>query len=163
MRQRVMIAMALACEPKLLIADEPTTALDVTIQAQIIELLKELQEKFKMALIFISHNLGVVARLCDRIGVMYAGSIIEQAEKKSLFTRPQHPYTIALLNAIPRPEMREESLHAIPGTVCNLFDPPPGCKFHPRCARAQEMCRTEAPQLVEKFPGSWAACHFPGA
>jgi oligopeptide/dipeptide ABC transporter ATP-binding protein len=163
MRQRVMIAMALACEPKLLIADEPTTALDVTIQAQIIELLKELQEKFRMALIFISHNLGVVARLCDRIGVMYAGSIVEQAEKKVLFTRPQHPYTIALLNAIPRPELREESLHAIPGTVCNLFDPPPGCKFHPRCARAQEMCRTEAPQLVEKFPGSWAACHFPGA
>lgn len=163
MRQRVMIAMALACEPKLLIADEPTTALDVTIQAQIIELLKELQEKFKMALIFISHNLGVVARLCDRIGVMYAGSIVEQAEKKALFTRPQHPYTIALLNAIPRPELREESLHAIPGTVCHLFDPPPGCKFHPRCARAQEICRTETPQLVEKFPGSWAACHFPGA
>ena len=147
MRQRVMIAMALACEPKLLIADEPTTALDVTIQAQIIELLKELQEKFKMALIFISHNLGVVARLCDRIGVMYAGSMVEQAEKKVLFTRPQHPYTIALLNAIPRPELRNESLHAIPGTVCDLFQPPPGCKFHPRCAKAQELCRTEVPRL----------------
>jgi len=163
MRQRVMIAMALACEPKLLIADEPTTALDVTIQAQIIELLQELQEKFKMALIFISHNLGVVARLCDRIGVMYAGSMVEQAEKKVLFTRPQHPYTIALLNAIPRPELRDESLHAIPGTVCNLFDPPPGCKFHPRCTKAQEICRTEVPQLEEKFPDSWASCHFPGA
>ncbi len=163
MRQRVMIAMALACEPKLLIADEPTTALDVTIQAQIIELLKELQEKLNMALIFISHNLGVVARLCDRIGVMYAGSMVEQAEKKVLFTRPQHPYTIALLNAIPRPELRHESLHAIPGTVCNLFDPPPGCKFHPRCARAQERCRIETPRLEEKFPDSWASCHFPGA
>ena len=163
MRQRVMIAMALACEPKLLIADEPTTALDVTIQAQIIELLKELQEKLKMALIFISHNLGVVARLCDRIGVMYAGSMVEQAEKKVLFTRPQHPYTIALLNAIPRPELRNESLHAIPGTVCDLFQPPPGCKFHPRCAKAQEICRTEVPRLEEKFTGSWAACHFPGA
>jgi len=163
MRQRVMIAMALACEPKLLIADEPTTALDVTIQAQIIELLKELQEKLKMALIFISHNLGVVARLCDRIGVMYAGSMVEQAEKKVLFTRPQHPYTIALLNAIPRPELRDESLHAIPGTVCDLFQPPPGCKFHPRCAKAQEICRTEVPRLEEKFTDSWAACHFPGA
>src|SRR6478672_4591160 len=163
MRQRVMIAMALACQPKVLIADEPTTALDVTIQAQIIELLKELQEKFKMALIFISHNLGVVARLCDRIGVMYAGSMVEQAEKKVLFGRPQHPYTIALLNAIPRPELRYESLNAIPGTVCNLFDPPPGCKFHPRCAKAQEVCRTETPRLEEKFPHSWAACHFPGA
>jgi oligopeptide/dipeptide ABC transporter ATP-binding protein len=158
-----MIAMALACEPKLLIADEPTTALDVTIQAQIIELLQELQEKFKMALIFISHNLGVVARLCDRIGVMYAGSMVEQAEKKVLFTRPQHPYTIALLNAIPRPELRDESLHAIPGTVCNLFDPPPGCKFHPRCVKAQEICRAEVPRLEEKFPDSWASCHFPGA
>ena len=163
MRQRVMIAMALACEPKLLIADEPTTALDVTIQAQIIELLQELQEKFKMALIFISHNLGVVARLCDRIGVMYAGSMVEQAEKKVLFTRPQHPYTIALLNAIPRPELRDESLHAIPGTVCNLFDPPPGCKFHPRCVKAQEICRAEVPRLEENFPDSWASCHFPGA
>jgi oligopeptide/dipeptide ABC transporter ATP-binding protein len=163
MRQRVMIAMALACEPKLLIADEPTTALDVTIQAQIIELLKELQEKLKMAMIFISHNLGVVARLCDRIGVMYAGSMVEQAEKKVLFTRPQHPYTIALLNAIPRPELRNESLHAIPGTVCDLFQPPAGCKFHPRCAKAQEICRTEVPRLEEKFTDSWASCHFPGA
>jgi oligopeptide transport system ATP-binding protein len=163
MRQRVMIAMALACEPKLLIADEPTTALDVTIQAQIIELLGELQEKLKMALVFISHNLGVVARLCDRIGVMYAGSIVEQAEKRVLFTQPQHPYTIALLDAIPRPELRDESLHAIPGTVCNLFDPPPGCKFHPRCPRAQDLCRTEAPRLEKKSPDSWAACHFPGA
>jgi peptide/nickel transport system ATP-binding protein len=163
MRQRVMIAMALACEPKLLIADEPTTALDVTIQAQILELLKELQEKFKMALIFISHNLGVVARLCDRIGVMYAGSIVELAEKKSLFTRPQHPYTIALLEAIPRPEMRHQSLKAIPGTVCNLFDPPPGCKFHPRCSKAREVCKSEPPRFEEKFSKTLAACHFPGA
>ena len=162
MRQRVMIAMGLACEPKLLIADEPTTALDVTIQAQILELLKELQEKLKMALIFISHNLGVVARVCDRIGVMYAGSMVELADKKSLFTNPQHPYTIALLHAIPRPEMRHESLHAIPGAVCNLFDPPPGCKFHPRCTKAQDICRTETPRLDEKLSGSRAACHFPG-
>ena len=163
MRQRVMIAMALACQPKLLIADEPTTALDVTIQAQIIELLKELQEKFKMALIFISHNLGVVARLCDRIGVMYAGSMVELAEKKTLFTRPQHPYTIALLEAIPRPQSRRDSLKAIPGTVCNLFDPPPGCKFHPRCSKAREICKTEPPRLEEKIGKGLAACYFPGA
>jgi oligopeptide/dipeptide ABC transporter ATP-binding protein len=163
MRQRVMIAMALACQPKLLIADEPTTALDVTIQAQILELLKELQEKLKMALIFISHNLGVVARLCDRIGVMYAGSLVELADKKSLFTSPQHPYTIALLDAIPRPELRHGSLKAIPGTVCNLFDPPPGCKFHPRCSKAQEVCRSDPPRLEEKFSKTLAACHFPGA
>jgi oligopeptide/dipeptide ABC transporter ATP-binding protein len=163
MRQRVMIAMALACQPKLLIADEPTTALDVTIQAQIIELLKELQEKLKMALIFISHNLGVVARLCDRIGVMYAGSMVELADKKALFMRPQHPYTIALLNAIPRPELREEMLQAIPGTVCNLFDPPPGCKFHPRCSKAREICQTAPPPLEKKNTASLAACYFPGA
>jgi peptide/nickel transport system ATP-binding protein len=163
MRQRVMIAMALACQPKLLIADEPTTALDVTIQAQILELLKELQEKLKMALIFISHNLGVVARLCDRIGVMYAGSMVELAEKKALFTRPQHPYTIALLEAIPRPELRHGALKAIPGAVCNLFEPPPGCKFHPRCSKAQEICKAESPRLEEKFGRSLAACHFPGA
>jgi peptide/nickel transport system ATP-binding protein len=162
MRQRVMIAMALACQPDLLIADEPTTALDVTIQAQITELLKELQAKLKMALIFISHNLGVVARLCDRIGVMYAGSLVELAEKKALFTSPQHPYTIALLDAIPRPELRQQALKAIPGTVCNLLNPPPGCKFHPRCARAQAVCRTELPKFEEKVAGCYAACHFPG-
>lgn len=162
MRQRVMIAMALVCQPKLLIADEPTTALDVTIQAQILELLQELQQQMKMALIFISHNLGVVARLCDRIGVMYAGSIVELAQKKALFTHPQHPYTIALLHAIPRPEMRHESLKAIPGTVCNLFDPPPGCKFHPRCSKTKEICKTEPPRLEEKFNKSLAACYFPG-
>jgi len=163
MRQRVMIAMALACQPKLLIADEPTTALDVTIQAQILELLKELQENFKMALIFISHNLGVVGRLCDRIGVMYAGSIVELAEKKALFTTPQHPYTIALLHAIPRPELRHQSLNAIPGNVCNLFEPPPGCKFHPRCSKAKEICKTEPPRLEGRIANSLAACYFPGA
>jgi peptide/nickel transport system ATP-binding protein len=163
MRQRVMIAMALACQPKLLIADEPTTALDVTIQAQILELLQELQQKLKMALIFISHNLGVVGRLCDRIGVMYAGSLVELAEKKALFTTPQHPYTIALLHAIPRPELRHQSLNAIPGNVCNLFEPPPGCKFHPRCSKAKEICKTEPPRLERKIANSLAACYFPGA
>ena len=163
MRQRVMIAMALVCQPELLIADEPTTALDVTIQAQILELLKELQERLKMALIFISHNLGVVACLCDKIGVMYAGSLIELSDKKSLFTNPLHPYTQALLGAIPRPELRHETLKALPGAVCNLFEPPPGCKFHPRCSKAKEICKTEMPSLEPKSGKNLAACYFPGA
>jgi peptide/nickel transport system ATP-binding protein len=163
MRQRVMIAMALACQPELLIADEPTTALDVTIQSQILELLKELQTRMKLALIFISHNLGVVARLCDRIGVMYAGSIVELSDRKSLFTNALHPYTRALLEAIPRPELRREALKTIPGAVCNLFDPPPGCKFHPRCAKAKEICQADSPVLEAKSGGNLAACYFPGA
>jgi oligopeptide/dipeptide ABC transporter ATP-binding protein len=162
MRQRVMIAMALACQPKLLIADEPTTALDVTIQAQILELLEELQEKMKMALLFISHNLGVVARLCNRIGVMYAGSLVEFADKRSLFTRPLHPYTIGLMYALPRPDLRHEPLKAIPGTVCSLYEPPPGCKFHPRCFKVKEICKTAPPALEKKQGDHWAACHFPG-
>ena len=163
MRQRVMIAMALACQPDLLIADEPTTALDVTIQAQILELLQELQERLQMALIFISHNLGVVARLCDRIGVMYAGSLVELSDKKSLFANPLHPYTRALLNAIPRPELRREVLKAIPGAVCDLFEPPPGCKFHPRCSKAKEICKAGTPALERKSGENLAACYFPGA
>ncbi len=162
MRQRAMIAMALACQPKLLIADEPTTALDVTIQAQILELIEELKEKMKMALIFISHNLGVVARLCNRIGVMYAGSLVELADKNSLFTRPLHPYTIGLLHAIPTPDARAEPLRAIPGAVCNLFDPPPGCKFHPRCFKAKEICKVDAPRLEKKLGEDMASCYFPG-
>jgi oligopeptide/dipeptide ABC transporter ATP-binding protein len=163
MRQRVMIAMALACQPELLIADEPTTALDVTIQSQIVELLRELQGRMKMALIFISHNLGVVARLCDRIGVMYAGSMVEVADRKSLFTDPLHPYTRALFNAIPRPELRHDTLKAIPGAVCDLFEPPPGCKFHPRCSKVKEICKTDQPNLEPKSGENLAACHFPGA
>ena len=160
MRQRVMIAMALACQPKLLIADEPTTALDVTIQAQILELLEELRETMKMALLFISHNLGVVARLCDRIAVMYAGSMVESADKRSLFTRPLHPYTIGLLNALPRPEFRHEELQAIPGIVCSLYDPPAGCRFHPRCTKAKEICKSATPVLETKLGEHKAACHF---
>ena len=162
MRQRAMIAMALVCEPKLVIADEPTTALDVTIQAQILELLEELRETMKLALLFISHNLGVVARLCDRIAVMYAGSMVESADKRSLFTSPLHPYTIGLLNALPRPELRHEDLKAIPGTVCSLYDPPPGCKFHPRCYKVKEICKTATPALETKLGEHRAACHFAG-
>jgi oligopeptide/dipeptide ABC transporter ATP-binding protein len=162
MRQRAMIAMALACQPKLLIADEPTTALDVTIQAQILELLEELQEKMKMAMLFISHNLGVMARLCNRIGVMYAGSLVELADKKSLFAGPLHPYTIGLLRAAPRPERRDEPLKAIPGNVCNLLEPPPGCRFHPRCFKGKEICRAEPPLLEKKSNDHQVACYFPG-
>jgi oligopeptide/dipeptide ABC transporter ATP-binding protein len=162
MRQRAMIAMALACQPKLLIADEPTTALDVTIQAQILELLEELQEKMKMAMLFISHNLGVMARLCNRIGVMYAGSLVEIADKKSLFTSPLHPYTIGLLRAVPRRERRHEPLKAIPGSVCNLFEPPPGCRFHPRCTKAREICRVAPPPLEDPSGCHGVACYFPG-
>lgn len=162
MRQRAMIAMALACQPRLLIADEPTTALDVTIQAQILELLEELKEKMKMALLFISHNLGVMARLCNRIGVMYAGSLVELADKKSLFTSPLHPYTLGLLRAVPRPERRHEPLKAIPGNVCNLLEPPPGCRFHPRCFKAKEICRAEPPLLENRPDDHRVACYFPG-
>jgi oligopeptide/dipeptide ABC transporter ATP-binding protein len=162
MRQRAMIAMALACQPKLLIADEPTTALDVTIQAQILELLEELQEKMKMAMLFISHNLGVMARLCNRIGVMYAGSLVELADKKSLFTGPLHPYTIGLLRAVPRRERRHTPLKAIPGSVCNLFEPPPGCRFHPRCNKAKEICRVRPPSLEDQSGDHGVACYFPG-
>lgn len=157
-----MIAMALACQPRLLIADEPTTALDVTIQAQILELLEELKEQMNMALLFISHNLGVMARLCNRIGVMYAGSLVELADKKSLFTSPLHPYTRGLLRAVPRPERRHEPLNAIPGNVCNLLEPPPGCRFHPRCHRAKEICSAEPPSLENKSGHHQVACYFPG-
>jgi oligopeptide/dipeptide ABC transporter ATP-binding protein len=162
MRQRAMIAMALACQPKLLIADEPTTALDVTIQAQILELLEELQEKMKMAMLLISHNLGVMARLCNRIGVMYAGSLVELADKKSLFTGPLHPYTIGLLRAVPRRDRRHEPLKAIPGNVCSLLELPPGCRFHPRCTKAKEICRAEIPSLENRSGHHRVACYFPG-
>jgi oligopeptide/dipeptide ABC transporter ATP-binding protein len=162
LRQRVMIAMALACQPKLLIADEPTTALDVTIQAQILELLEELREKMNLAMIFISHNLGVVARLCDRIAVMYAGALVEVSHIRSGLFQPLHPYTIGLLSAMPRPEQRDDYLKMLPGSVCDLIHPPSGCKFHPRCFKALEICAREQPRLEVKAPGHAAACFFPG-
>ena len=160
MRQRVMIAMALSCNPSLLIADEPTTALDVTIQAQILELLRGLIEKFQMSLIFITHNLGVVAQICDKIAVMYAGNIVELADKASLFKSPLHPYTVGLLNSIPKKGERQKFLQPIKGTVCNLLTPPPGCKFHPRCEKAFDRCQVEKPELREESPGHFVACHL---
>src|SRR5215467_9570191 len=141
MRQRVMLAMALSCNPSFLIADEPTTALDVTIQATILELITGMIERFGMSLLFITHNLGVVAHACDRVGVMYASHIVELGDKREIFANPQHPYTVGLLNSIPRLDTQAKYLTPIEGTVCNMMAPPTGCKFHPSCAHAMAVCR----------------------
>jgi peptide/nickel transport system ATP-binding protein len=165
MRQRAMIAMALACNPKVLIADEPTTALDVTIQAQILELIVELQREFSAAVLLITHDLGVVAETAHRVIVMYAGRKVEEATVGELFAKPLHPYTVGLMNSIPRLDLMRgqtdrtnERLQEIPGIVPPLFDLPPGCAFAPRCSRADEKCRSERPAYEEKQPGHWAAC-----
>jgi oligopeptide/dipeptide ABC transporter ATP-binding protein len=160
MRQRVMLAMALSCNPGFLIADEPTTALDVTIQATILELITGMIERLGMSLLFITHNLGVVAHACDKIGVMYASHVVELGDKREIFANPQHPYTIGLLNSIPRLDAQARYLTPIKGSVCNMMDPPAGCKFHPRCARAMDVCRREVPRFREIAPGHMAACHL---
>lgn len=160
MRQRVMLAMALSCNPSILIADEPTTALDVTIQATILELIRSMIEKFEMSLLFITHNLGVVAHACDRIGVMYASHLVEMGRKEDIFAKPQHPYTVGLLNSIPRLDTEQRYLTPIDGTVCNMMAPPRGCKFHPRCSHAMARCREDVPRLKEVAPGHFAACHL---
>ncbi len=162
MKQRVMIAMALACRPALLIADEPTTNLDVTIQAQILELMKDLQMKYGLSILLITHNLGVVAQMCNRVAVMYAGQLAEFAPVRNIFHEPLHPYTKALLEAIPRVDKRGKKLASIPGSVPNLVDPPPGCRFHPRCPYAREECRKEEPPLVEVGSKHVVACHLYG-
>jgi peptide/nickel transport system ATP-binding protein len=158
MQQRVMISMALACRPKLLIADEPTTAVDVTIQAQILELLRELRQEFRLSVLLITHNLGIVAEMCDRIGVMYAGTVAEVAQTRDLFREPLHPYTQALLKALPRADARGRPLASIPGMVPSLLDPPSGCRFHPRCAFAFEACPKHRPELLEHRPAHRASC-----
>ena len=163
MRQRVMIAMALACNPKLLIADEPTTALDVTIQAQILDLMRELKEKIDAAIVLITHDLGVVAEMAQRVVVMYAGRKVEEAGVEALFRRPLHPYTKGLLNSMPRlgaslAAQGAPRLAEIPGTVPSLREPIPGCAFAERCAFATDICRREAPAFEEKEPGHFAAC-----
>ena len=160
MRQRVMLAMALSCDPTFLIADEPTTALDVTIQAVILELITSMIERFDMSLLFITHNLGVVAHACDKIGVMYASHIVEVGTKEEIFANPQHPYTVGLLRSIPRLDVQSKFLTPIDGTVCNMMDPPPGCKFNPRCAHAMDICRQRIPEIKELSPGHFAACHL---
>jgi len=159
MAQRVVIAMALVCNPTLLIADEPTTNLDVTIQAQILNLVKRLQERSKSSVLYVTHDLGVVAQICDRVAVMYAGSIVETANVFDLFKKPSHPYTKALLESIPRPGKEFKS---IPGTVPGLIDPPKGCRFHDRCAYAMEICRKMKPPLTEIEKKHFVACHLYG-
>ncbi|HNQ05845.1 MAG TPA: ABC transporter ATP-binding protein [Tetrasphaera sp.] len=160
MRQRIMIAMAIALDPAVLIADEPTTALDVTVQAQIMGLLQELQEERQMGLILITHDLGVVADVADRIAVMYAGRIVEQADVFDIYSRPAHPYTKGLLESIPRLDLKGQELAAIGGLPPNLMRIPSGCAFNPRCAMAQDICRTERPHLLEVGPNRSSACHF---
>ena len=162
MQQRVMIAMALASEPKLLIADEPTTALDVTIQAQILELLLDLKKRLGMAMLLITHNLGIVSDIADRLAVMYAGQIVETAPAADLLRRPLHPYTRALMNSVPKLGHEMERLQAIGGTVPNLGAWPKGCRFYPRCPNGPKHpeCAERAPQLQEVEPGRWVRCLY---
>ncbi|MEV7814902.1 ABC transporter ATP-binding protein [Streptomyces flaveolus] len=160
MRQRIMIAMALALEPALIIADEPTTALDVTVQAQVMDLLADLQREYRMGLILITHDLGVVADVADRIAVMYAGRIVESAPVHDLYKVPAHPYTRGLLDSIPRLDHKGHELYAIKGLPPNLTHIPPGCSFHPRCPMARDVCRTDEPPLYEVSDERGSACHF---
>jgi len=159
MKQRVMIAMALACKPQLLIADEPTTALDVTIQAQILDLLNELQSEMGMSVLLITHDLGVVAETCNRVAVMYAGKIVERAPVTELFAQPKHPYTHGLFRSLPILNEKKARLAVIPGAVPSPLNFPSGCRFRTRCAMAQEIC-TQEPPLREIAQGHLAACHF---
>ncbi|WP_436778377.1 ABC transporter ATP-binding protein [Yinghuangia sp. YIM S09857] len=160
MRQRIMIAMAMALGPELIIADEPTTALDVTVQAQVMDLLADLQREFHMGLILITHDLGVVADVADKIAVMYAGRIVEEAAVHDLYANPAHPYTEGLLASIPRLDLKGQDLYAIKGLPPNLMRIPRGCAFNPRCPYAEEICRTDVPPLIEAAPGRHSACHF---
>ncbi|RYE76769.1 MAG: ABC transporter ATP-binding protein [Myxococcales bacterium] len=160
MRQRIMIALALALDPAVLIADEPTTALDVTVQAQIMDLLQELREERDMGLILITHDLGVVADVADRISVMYAGEIVEESAVHDLYKAPAHPYTEGLLASIPRLDLKGQDLYAISGLPPNLLRIPKGCPFNPRCARVKDVCREDHPELREVVPGRTSRCHF---
>jgi len=159
MAQRVLIAMALACNPKLLIADEPTTNLDVTVQAQILNLMKRLKSMFKSSVLYITHDLGVISEIADRVAVMYAGNVVELADIYELFKEPLHPYTRGLLESIPQPG---KPLKSIPGTVPNLINPPSGCRFHDRCSYAMEICRKAKPAFMEVEKDHFVACHLFG-
>jgi oligopeptide/dipeptide ABC transporter ATP-binding protein len=162
LRQRVMIAMALSSRPELLVADEPTTALDVTIQAQILEVLRDLQREYGMSILLITHDLGVVAEMCDRVAVMYAGRIVEQAPIDTLFDQPQHPYSVGLMNAIPRPDLPDVAPRPIDGAPPDMLHPPSGCPFHPRCAYSELICVNEVPPMRTVGAGHESACHFAG-
>ena len=160
-RQRIGIARALAVKPRLIVCDEAVSALDVSVQAQILTLLKQVQADTGVALVFISHNLGVVRFLAHRVAVMYLGSVVELAESETLFTKPRHPYTAALLDAIPEPDLKfRGKRQVIEGDIPSPIDPPPGCPFHRRCPLTQDICRTDPPKLRPKAPGHEAACHF---
>jgi peptide/nickel transport system ATP-binding protein/oligopeptide transport system ATP-binding protein len=162
-RQRIGIARTLAVQPRLVVADEPVSALDLSIQAQIVNLLKDLQEEFGLTYLFISHDLGVIEHVCDRVAVMYLGRIVEIADAEQLYLRPRHPYTEALLNAVPIPDPnRHRQKQLLSGEIPSPINPPTGCHFHPRCPYAQEICRMEYPPLVEQTGGHQAACHFSG-
>ena len=160
MRQRAMIAMALVCRPDLLIADEPTTNLDVTIERQIINLMHILQKEYGTSILLITHNLGVVAEMADRVGIMYAGNIVELADVHTLFHKPLHPYTVKLQKAIPSATSAGKELEEIPGAVPRLINPPTGCRFHPRCDSAMDVCSEVKPKEIEVEPGHMVACHL---
>ncbi|AHF80981.1 ABC transporter ATP-binding protein [Thermococcus paralvinellae] len=161
MRQRVMIAMALSSNPSLLIADEPTTALDVTIQKQILELILDLKNQYNFSVLLITHDLGVVAEVCDRVGVMYAGNIVEITETEELFENPLHPYTKGLLSVVPDPRQKKP-LKPLRGSVPSLINPPSGCRFHPRCDHMKDICKKAKPELIEYSSGHFVACHLYG-
>jgi len=161
MRQRIMIAIALSCRPSLLIADEPTTGLDVTTQAQILDLLVKLKGEYGMSILYITHNLGVVAQICDRVGVMYAGNIVEFADVRTIFKQPWHPYTEGLIKALPTRFTVEQDLVEIPGTVPSLIDLPEGCPFSDRCYRVREDCKIKRPILTQLEPGHFVSCYYP--
>lgn len=162
MRQRAMIAMMLATKPSLLIADEPTTALDVTVQAQILNILMDMRDELGISILLITHDLSVIAEVTDRVGVMYAGNIVEIADTFTIFKNPKHPYTVGLMEAIPKITEKKEELKQIRGSVPNLIYPPSGCRFHPRCDYIKPICQKKKPKLVEIEPGHFVACHLYG-
>jgi peptide/nickel transport system ATP-binding protein len=160
MRQRIQIAMGIAGSPRLLIADEPTTALDVTVQNQILKLMKDLKKKHNTSILFITHDLAIISKMCDRVAIMYCGSIVENGITKTLFTKPYHPYTKGLLSAVPIEGREDDELAIIPGMVPNLIYPPSGCRFHPRCPNRFTPCDSEKPKNVEVDANYFVACHL---